>query len=110
VLPLRAGEAEQVVDITRAGLVNIEPVRQIGTRPETALGLGRMGGYTDRRFLVLADISGFTAFVTATELRARGGRRHGAADALGLLRDHARLVSLAVDHCRRRQRRLAAGD
>ena len=55
-------------DITRTARLRIEPARRARTRPEPALGPGRMASYIDRGFLVLADISGFTAFVTATEL------------------------------------------
>jgi hypothetical protein len=55
-------------NITPAARLSIQPAPQVGTRPEPALGPARMGGFIDRGFLVLADISGFTAFVTATEL------------------------------------------
>ena len=66
--PIQAGEAEQMGNITRAARLRTQPAPQVGTRPEPGLAPAGMGRFIDRGFLVLADISGFTAFVTATEL------------------------------------------
>ena len=65
---LRAGEAEQMGNTTRVARLSIQPAPQVGTRPEPASGPAGLGRFIDQGFLVLADISGFTAFVTATEL------------------------------------------
>ncbi|PYN13122.1 MAG: hypothetical protein DME06_07570, partial [Candidatus Rokuibacteriota bacterium] len=65
---LRAGEAEQMGNTTRVARLSIQPAPQVGTPREPASGPAGLGRFIDQGFLVLADISGFTAFVTATEL------------------------------------------